>query len=81
MWQTIDDEDLQYFPEVLFHSLEDGYIIQERIEFSPAAPSDEAKKIVERLIQKYKLRDIRPQVRANWDIRRDGTPVIYDWGV
>ncbi len=77
----MDEEDLQYFPEVLFYSLEDGYIIQERIEFSSAPPSDEAKKIVERLVQKYKLRDFTPGKRANWNIRKDGTPVIYDWGV
>jgi hypothetical protein len=77
----MDEEDLQYFPEMIFYSLEGGFLIQERIDFSAAAPSDEAKKIVERLVQKYKLRDFTPGKRANWDIRKDGTPVIYDWGV
>ena len=66
---------------MLFYSLEDGYIIEERIEFSRLAPSDEAKKIVEKLVKKYHLRDFTAGVRANWNIRQDGTPVIYDWGV
>ncbi len=79
--------DKKYFPKILAICKDETFIVQERIEFKREQEVSEkelnkAIGIIERLIQKYEIGDVTPNIYGdNWAIRKDGRPVIYDFGV
>jgi len=80
LWERLDD-DRRYFATLLDYSLEEGWIAQERIDMIQCTPTEDQRAIIEKLKEKFGISDILSIVMANWTLREDGTPVIYDWGV
>ena len=81
-WKNIAKEHRKYFAKLVGWNSEKGYIIQEKIEFRRGRRSNAAKKIVEEMRKIYQLGDISfCGDNDNWAVRKDGTPVIFDWGV
>ena len=91
----IRPEDLPYFPRILKtgfverKGVKHHWIIQKREELRENATTDEASltKICE-LAARYRICDLgalcigaKIKGSTNWAIRRDGTPVIFDFGV
>jgi len=80
LWEILD-EDRKYFAKLIDHSIEDGWVVQERIDIVRNIPTKDQRDIIERLKEKFGIIDILSIVMANWTVREDGIPVIYDWGV
>lgn len=91
MLKAMDPYDRRYFPKLLGCDVAAGYLVQELIEFKhpkdvPWAERLRAEKVVNRLKKKYALEDVIVAQYAsgpdwNWGIRKDGRPVIYDFGL
>ncbi len=80
LWERLDDKDRKHFVTLLDYSYEEGWIAQERINIIRTVPTKEQRAIVKGLKKKFGIRDILGVVMANWTVRKDGSPVIYDWG-
>ncbi len=81
LWEALDEKDRKHFVTLLDYSHEEGWIAQERINIIRTVPTKEQRAVVERLKEKFGLGDILSGVMANWTVRKDGSPIIYDWGV
>lgn len=84
-YKRIRQSDRKYFPKMLVMNPKEGYLVQERIQFKKHVTDkedEEAIRIVRRLIKRYRIGDVEACDRGyNWNIRADGRPVIYDFGV
>ena len=87
VYKKLRQYDRKFFPKFLSFSKKDGFIIQERIQFKKRTTigrkeRNRAAQIVERLIKRYGLNgDIESDTLRNWGIRKDGRPVIFDFGI
>ena len=87
-WKKITKNDKKYFPKVYAYKKStktyQGWVAEEKVEFKKGRISfdmhDKADHIIRQLARKYKLRDVSG-IRHNCDIRSNGIPVIFDWGV
>ncbi len=84
-FNRIKKEDRKYFAKPIAYSRKHGYIAQERIKFKRGRPTNRARKIIQDISKKYRIKDIESgggwAGKWNWGMREDGTPVIFDWGV
>jgi hypothetical protein len=84
VWQKLEDNDRKYFAPILGHRFTKNrqYVIQPKLEFgnySGIYKKKIYKDIIEPLAKKYELYDI--VINANWDIQKNGEPIIFDYGV
>lgn len=84
VWMRLDQDDRKYFAPILAHRFTKNrqYVIQPKLEFgnySKLAKKKIYHNIIEPLSKKYDLMDIVDD--ANWDIQKNGEPIIYDYGI
>lgn len=83
IWSVLSEQDKKYFAPVIDHG--NNWVAMQYVDFVDAfdLPENEAErvynKIVAPLARKYGIIDI--DYGKNWGLRRDGTPVIYDYGI